>query len=807
MNHHANGDRTMKNRIYAGGIYRRQPTRWWWLVAIVWAWVATPLWAQGAQPQTDRSAARPGSIADRAMADGLESYQYGDYEAATTHWQQAVQHYEKENRPIQRIDAMRNLATVLRDQGQYRLANELILEALELAKDLADRPRQIQLYNEWAVLSTLRRQTDDAQARLAQALAMAQADGDLSAEAKILNNLGNLLVTLDQYDEALDQYRRSADLAQRLDQPRLQARALTNGAMCAALNADTQAAAELNRRARQLAESLPVSHTKASLLIAIGHNGQQLLDLTLAQPIHPRQQQLDETVDTYRLALSTAKDLGDATARAFVLSKLAEIYESHGRGEDALSLIGRALSAAPKATPRDILYRWQWQAGRLMNQQGRSDDAINAYTAAVASLESVRQEVTFGYGNRFGDRSFRQRVGALYYELADLLLQRAGGAAEDESLKKKDLTAAQENIERLKTAQLVDYFDEQCVAELQAQLDQVTAISPGTVVVYPIPLADRTALLLSFSDELKLVTAPVGRDELFEEARRFRYELENLATRTHLLHAQQLDQWLIEPIKAQLESHGIDTIVWVPDGPLGLIPIAALHDGQRFLAQRYACAVVPGLTLMDPQPLAQEKLRLLACGLSVSPHEGLAPLVHVPQELDGVTRFFESKTLLDDQFLLDRLQREVRESPYSIVHIASHGQFGHDAKDTFVWTYDKKLTLADLEQLIRPARFRDDPVELLVLSACQTASGDDRTALGLAGIALRAGARSAMATLWSIDDEASTQLVTEFYRQLHDDPTISKVKALQRAQNRIIEDREFEDPYYWSAYLVVGNWQ
>lgn len=113
--------------------------------------------------------------------------------------------------------------------------------------------------------------------------------------------------------------------------------------------------------------------------------------------------------------------------------------------------------------------------------------------------------------------------------------------------------------------------------------------------------------------------------------------------------------------------------------------------------------------------------------------------------------------------------------------------------------------MTQLERLVGLFRFRREPLELLTLSACQTGSGDDRAALGLAGIAVKAGARSALATLWSINDDASSELVSEFYRQLHD-ASVSKARALQHAQLKLLSDRVYEHPAYWAAFLLLNNW-
>ena len=151
------------------------------------------------------------------------------------------------------------------------------------------------------------------------------------------------------------------------------------------------------------------------------------------------------------------------------------------------------------------------------------------------------------------------------------------------------------------------------------------------------------------------------------------------------------------------------------------------------------------------------------------------------------------------------MQTELHEQPYSMLHIATHGLVGKDAKDSFILAYDDKITMDRLSQLIGMLQFRNTPLDLLTLSACETAVGDDRAALGLAGVAVKAGARSALASLWLIDDEATAQLVTEFYTQLKD-PAISKAVALQRAQLKISRDPLHDHPCYWAPFLLINNW-
>jgi CHAT domain-containing protein len=165
---------------------------------------------------------------------------------------------------------------------------------------------------------------------------------------------------------------------------------------------------------------------------------------------------------------------------------------------------------------------------------------------------------------------------------------------------------------------------------------------------------------------------------------------------------------------------------------------------------------------------------------------------------------FKTTTLVDKQFVTANLEKELKE-PYTILHIASHGQFEADSTKSFLLTFDEKLTMDKLDQFIGLFKYRDDPLELLTLSACDTAEGDDRAALGLAGVAVKAGARSAMATLWQVHDEVAAELVAQFYRELQD-PTVSRAVALQRAQLKVLGDARYDHPGFWSPFLMINNW-
>ena len=265
-----------------------------------------------------------------------------------------------------------------------------------------------------------------------------------------------------------------------------------------------------------------------------------------------------------------------------------------------------------------------------------------------------------------------------------------------------------------------------------------------------------------------------------------------------------LYEWLIKPLATELQARDIHTLVVVPDEALRTIPFAALYDGQDFLINRYAIVITPGLTLTDPEISASEGHQALLVGLSESV-QGFGKLPYVSDEIRGVALLYGGTQLVNEAVLKNRVQAEFKRIPYSIIAFATHAQIHSDPRQSFLLTYDDKITLDELDSFVRTGQFRDQPVELMVLSACDTAEGDERAALGLAGVAVKAGARSVMASLWSVNDASTARLVPVFFEHLKN-PNLSKAQALQRAQQLLLADVEYQHPFYWAGFVLIGNW-
>jgi CHAT domain-containing protein len=142
-----------------------------------------------------------------------------------------------------------------------------------------------------------------------------------------------------------------------------------------------------------------------------------------------------------------------------------------------------------------------------------------------------------------------------------------------------------------------------------------------------------------------------------------------------------------------------------------------------------------------------------------------------------------------------------------IVHLATHGQFSSKPEDTFILTWDNRLDINQLQNLIQNRNIRSSKgIDLLVLSACKTATGDNRATLGLAGVAVKARAKSTIASLWSVSDEGTQLLMSNLYQNLAT-PNLGKAESLKLAQQSLIRHPKYRSPFYWGAFVLVGNWQ
>lgn len=723
-------------------------------------------------------------------SDAARLHRLGNFEQAVVQWEQHASTVEGD---AARLRLLLGKAESLRALGRQQQAGEALNEALALSEALQDDVLQAVALNGLANVTMATGDPDVAGTYLTRATALLNQSSHPDMLAAIQINLGNLHAAREQQAEAMEAYARGAEFARQAGKPLLRAQALGNAAHVAARNGDKARARSLASTAGSVVATLENSHDKAFLLLSLGQ-----LEGRLAED--------GNFSRAYRIltdALGTADASGDARLRSYALGYLAQLYEQQKRDADARELNRRAIAALQQVDAPEIAYRWYWHQGKLNGRQGNTVDAIADYRLAMHHLQRIRADIPVT--GMAGKSSFREVLGPLYYELADLLLQRAFTVTGKDE-KQELLREARNTVELSKAAELQDYFQDRCVAAQQKRLGQQAArFGADVAVIYPVLLPDRLEVLVDFADGMRQFTTRIPSRQIADTTKDFRAMLEKRTTREYLPLGQTLYDWLMRPLEAELAAHGIKTLVFVPDSFLRTIPMSALHDGKTFLVTHYAVATTPSLALTDTRPVSVAgPQRALLNGLTQAV-QGFSALPNVEAELQAVGQHYRGKVLKDQEYLVDKLEAELDQTRYNVVHIASHGQFERDVRQTFLLAYDGKLTMDGLEKLISPHRYRDSPISLLTLSACQTAAGDDRAALGLAGVAVKAGASSALASLWFINDQSASLLVSGFYEQLRQ-PGMSKAHALQNAQIQMLTDKRFSHPSYWSPFLLIGNW-
>jgi len=513
-----------------------------------------------------------------------------------------------------------------------------------------------------------------------------------------------------------------------------------------------------------------------------------------------------DIAEIYLDTIKEAKILGDRRIQSYSLGNLGILYLQQPDLEldnTPQQLLEKALSLGQQIQAAEISYRWQWKLGQIYRQQGRTNMAIASYQASLASLASLRSDLaTLSKEIQF---DFREQIEPIYRELADLLL-----ASQDNH---QNLENARNVIEALQVAELDNYFQDAC---LIFEPRSIEVIDPQAAVIYTIVLQDRLEVIMAMDnshtnhqDQVYYHhTALVSQTDLESTVRQLR---QYITEPDRTLEIQQLSaqiyDWLIKPLGVDLEVRQPKTLVFVLDRILQSIPMSVLYDGQQYLVEKYALALTPGLRLLNPQA-AEQKTVYVGGGVTKSLQVGdrqFSPLNNVKTELTALTQ--ENNIILDREFTPLNLLQQINSKSASRIHIATHGQFSSNPNQTFLLMWQKLLTIKQFSQiLLKRNQIVTVPIDLLVLSACETASGDLRAALGLAGIAVRSGALSTLATLWQINDESTAVLMKNFYQNLERDP--HKARALQQAQLQLwqAENKDWQVPAFWSSYILIGNW-
>jgi CHAT domain-containing protein len=443
----------------------------------------------------------------------------------------------------------------------------------------------------------------------------------------------------------------------------------------------------------------------------------------------------------------------------------------------------------------ELQYFFQWQLARLQHKAGHIDLAIQAYEQAIKTLIPVQHQ--FFSAGRFKNKIFVNAIQPMFMELVHLKSKRTDS---DEKL-----FQMLSLVEQLKIAELTNFFKDECIKEkkgsdkLQSYVKRLT----DCVIVYPI-LSDPPIMIVLQESGPKQIALHIDLNQLKTNARHFYQRLiqGNKESRIHYL-GNKLYSALIHPLAPYLNN--IQTIVFVPDGILRMIPFAAIYDlkKHRYLCQDYSVVTLPALTLTQKTSRFQPP-RILLGGMSLKKH-GFSKLPNVSHELATIHQIMGGTILKDQLFTLSHVKNELANNSFNILHFCTHGTFGNDPDSIQLNTFSKPINLNHLANLVALCNYRNQPIELMTLSACNTASGDERSALGLGGMAVKTGVASAIASLWKVEDLAASTMMKTFYQAFHDRKG-NKAQCLQNAQKEMIQSDQFSHPSFWAPFIFIGDW-
>lgn len=784
----------------------------------------------------------------KIISQGAAAYSTGQYNLAITIWSKALnQNLEEQNKSV--INSY--LATAYRQVGKVSKAINHWGKVIDIHRTKKNKEAQYLLavaLTDQAQAYTSLGQFRPAFHQLEEALNIAQNQDNKNIEAVIWGAIGNAHSIAGNYKKAFDSYTNSLETAKQLNNSTYITTALNNQAntlLAQSKQFQSQASTseqegDINEQNRllELAEEKKVAAlmTAKSAIIESGKSNLitkikslvNVIGLMQTSSKSDRSEQIEvyeyyqqaikllknlpdtrtkaftlidltqkikivtakEKINNLEWANEIAKKIDDINTQSFALGTLGSIYEQEKQFSTAMTLTHQAQLAAQQVSAGNSLYQWQWQAGRIYNASGQPAKAILSYEQAIHTLQSIRSDLVTA--NKELQLDIRDEVEPIYREAISLLL--------DNSKKYPDnIKKALDFADLLRLTELQNYFGDECL-ELQQALEKTeeNLSKSNNAIIRTIILDKTTYVSLQLPDgSLKLYSIPLESQEIKNKIEEFRYLLEDITTKKYLKFSQEFYDLLIRPIEGELTNLKPNTLIFVNDGLFRNIPMAALHDGKQFLVEKY-----PIINNISNNLLRQSKFnknkKALIFGLTVEVPPFNA-LQYVDFETRGVKNILGGIRFLNENFTLINMRNKIKQN-FSMIHIATHSKFSGTYSSSFLQAFDDRISLEELEEILRD---RKEPIELLTLSACQTAAGDNRATLGLAGLAVRTGVENVLASLWFINDRETVFLIENFYSQLLQ-PKITKAEALRKAQLMLIANPK-SHPSIWSSFILVGQ--
>jgi CHAT domain-containing protein/Tfp pilus assembly protein PilF len=801
---------------------------------------------------------------------GLVYRNLGQYETALGFYQDALVIFQEIDDRAGEGVTLNNIGVVYRNLGQYETALGFYQDALVIRQEVGDRAGEgVTLNNIGAVYDNLG-QYETALGFYQDALVIRQDIGDRAGEGATLNNIGGVYSYLGQYETALGFYQDALVISQEVGDRAGEGATLNNIGL-------------VYDNLGQYETALGFYQDALVILQEIGNRvgvGQTLNNIGL---VYRKQGQYETALGFYQDALVISQEIGDRRGRAIRLNNIGYVLEALTGPQLAIVFFKesvnqweairgdiRGLDTEDQQAFTDSVADTYRKLADLLLQQDRILEAqrvldllkvqeLDEYLDGVRSTDTTER----GVDPLGAERQIASRTVLGGYELAQLRQIPISDLSQAQRQRLAELDAAQRQVIR----DFRDFIDSPEIQALVAQLetdiqqDLLTELDEfdnlqndladiqrqtgqTAVMVYPLILEDRLELVLitPFSEPSRYPVT-VDQTELNEAILAFRQALDDPRSDPRPL-AQQLYRWLVEPMAADLEAIDAETILYAPDGKLRYIPLAALHDGEQWLAERFAVNHITAASLQSLTVRPNPEPTILAAAFSEGFFEiqtaqrtfAFGGLPYAGVEVAELAAQFPGTTELTNRDF-SRAAVEPFMDSHTIVHLATHAAFVPGLpRDSFIlFGNGDTLTLQEIKD-DWDGRF--NRIDLIVLSACETgvggpALGNGEEILGFGYLMQEAGAAAAIASLWVVSDGGTQALMEAFYLALQNG--YSKTEALQRAQQALIADDlalvggegtvraiarptaedgralgsnalpGYRHPYYWAPFILIGN--
>jgi CHAT domain-containing protein/tetratricopeptide (TPR) repeat protein len=717
-----------------------------------------------------------------------------------------------------------NLGNAYNALGKYDKAIEYHQQFLAIAREVKDRRGEGQaLGNLGGAYQSLGKYEQAIENHL-QSLLIAREDQNRSGEGEVLGNLGVAYQSLGKYEQAVEYHLQSLAIKREIKDRSGEVGSLGNLGIAYRNLGKYEKAIEYQIQGLAIAKETKNRRGEGLILGNLGNSYGNL-------------GKYEKAIEYQLQSLAITREIKDRSGEMYSLYNTAYAYNALKRSQEAMISLQQALTISREIGDRSLEGYALGSIGQVFSKSKQTEIAILFYKQSINVREAIRKDIR--KLNKEDQTSYLGTISSSYKELASLLLNQGRIM---EALQVLDLLKVQELEDYLKnikgsdrTTQGVRVLEPEKVIssnllaistekspELNRQLanqiqqlpkseinkvpDYLKQIPQGTVLLYPLILGDQLEIIFFSPNSL-----PVSRTVKISKAK-----LESLITeyRAGLLDAGSEDvkdaskalyDVLIKPIESELSAAKAETILYAPDGILRYVPLTALYDGKQWLAEKYKVSNLIAYSLSDFSPKPKNPPNILAGafgGNAGAKKFGQSALPATLTEVKAIANSFpNSVTLTEDNFSRQAIESKFKN--HNILHLATHAEFNTGSPDNsfIIFGNGDKIRLGEI------ADWQIPNIDLIILSACQTGVGklgDGVEILGFGYQVQKAGAKTAIASLWAVNDEGTQALMEAFYRELKKGD-VTSTEALHRAQVALIKSSKFNHPNYWSAFFAIGN--